>query len=135
MKRRSHWRVMCLMICFLLFFSSCEVMNVSGVSDARINEKGELILIYQNGRGQNLGVVVGEDGSNGANGADGVLETGDVIVRVAINGTATEIKRQYHVIDMMLDVRVGDVVSLEILRDGEEKTVHITVTEDCLTAY
>ena len=34
-----------------------------------------------------------------------------------------------------LDVRAGDTVTLNILRGGEEKTVSITVTEDCLTEY
>ena len=45
------------------------------------------------------------------------------------------ITRQYHMIDMMLDVRVGDTVSLTVLRNGEEVTVEIEITEDCLTAY
>ena len=67
--------------------------------------------------------------------ADGVLQAGDVLVSATINGNTTEITRQYHIIDMMLDVRVGDVVTLHILRAGEEKTVSITITEDCLTAY
>lgn len=67
--------------------------------------------------------------------ADGVLQAGDVLVSATINGNTTEITRQYHIIDMMLDVRVGDVVILNILRGGEEKTVSITITEDCLTAY
>lgn len=67
--------------------------------------------------------------------ADGVLQAGDVLVSANINGNTTEITRQYHIIDMMLDVRVGDVVTLHILRAGEEKTVSITITEDCLTAY
>ena len=30
---------------------------------------------------------------------------------------------------------VGDVITLNILRGGEEKTVEITITQDCLTAY
>ena len=38
-------------------------------------------------------------------------------------------------IDMMLDVRVGDVVTIEILRDNEKSTVQITITENCLAAY
>ena len=50
-------------------------------------------------------------------------------------GCTTEITRRYHIIDMMIDVRVGDVVTLKILRAEEEKTVSITITEDCLTAY
>ena len=67
--------------------------------------------------------------------ADGVLQAGDILVSATVNGNTTEITRQYHIIDMMLDVRVGDVVTLHILRAGEEKTVSITITEDCLTAY
>ena len=67
--------------------------------------------------------------------ADGVLQAGDVLVSANINGNTTEITRQYHIIDMMLDVRVGDVVTLKILRGGEEMTVSITITEGCLTAY
>ena len=34
---------------------------------------------------------------------------------------------------MMLDFRVGDVVEMEILRDGETQTVQITITEECLS--
>lgn len=67
--------------------------------------------------------------------ADGVLMVGDILVSATVNGVTTELTRQYHVIDMMLDVRAGDVVALDILRDGEEKTVSITVTEDCLAEY
>lgn len=42
-----------------------------GVVDAEINSQGELVLIYQDGTRQNLGVVVGKDGSNGEDGEDG----------------------------------------------------------------
>ena len=67
--------------------------------------------------------------------ADGVLQKGDVLLSATVNGEKTDITRQYHIIDMMLDVRVGDVVALEILRGNEKSTVQITITEDCLTAY
>ena len=67
--------------------------------------------------------------------ADGILQAEDILVSATVNGNTTEITRQYHIIDMMLDVRVGDVVILNILRSGEEKTVSITITEECLTAY
>ena len=67
--------------------------------------------------------------------ADGVLQAGDVLVSANINGNTTEITRQYHIIDMMLNVRVGDVVILNILRGGVEMSVSITITESCLTAY
>lgn len=67
--------------------------------------------------------------------ADGVLMAEDVLVSATLNGKTTHITRQYHVIDMMLDVRAGDVVTLDILRGGEKKTVSVTITEDSLTAY
>ncbi|MBE6619169.1 MAG: trypsin-like serine protease [Ruminococcaceae bacterium] len=67
--------------------------------------------------------------------AEGVLKEGDVLVSAAINGKSTQITRQHHIIDMMLDVRAGDTVTLNILRDGKDLSVDITVTKDCLTAY
>ena len=67
--------------------------------------------------------------------ADGKLKKDDVLLSVTINGTTTEITRQYHAIDMMIDIRVGDTVTLKVLRDGEEKSVSIEITEDCLMDY
>ena len=67
--------------------------------------------------------------------ADGILQVEDILVSATVNGNTTEITRQYHIIDMMLDVRPGDVVTFKILRGGEEMTVSITITEECLTAY
>ena len=67
--------------------------------------------------------------------ADGKLLEGDVFVSITVGDKTTEITRQYHVIDMMLSVRVGDVVELEVLRNGESEKISITITEDCLTSY
>ena len=67
--------------------------------------------------------------------ADGVLEVGDAVTSASINGVTREITRQYQIIDMMLDLRVGDTVNMNIVRDGVEMTVSITITEDCLVAY
>lgn len=36
-------------------------------------------------------------------------------ISVGANGNTAEIARQYHIIDLMLDVRAGDVVTLDIL--------------------
>ena len=38
-------------------------------------------------------------------------------------------------IGMMLDVRVNDVVTVRIIRGGEEMSVSITVTEESIVAY
>ena len=67
--------------------------------------------------------------------ADGILQAEDVLVSATVNGITTKITRQYHIIDMMLDVRAGDVVTLKILREGSEEIVSITITEECLTEY
>ena len=67
--------------------------------------------------------------------ADGILQAEDILISATLNGNTIDITRQYHIIDMMLDVRVGDVVTLKILRAGEEMNVSITITEDSLTEY
>ena len=67
--------------------------------------------------------------------ADNVLQSGDIFISATIDSDTTYITRQYHIIDLMLDMRVDDVVTIKILRDGAEMEVSITITEDCLTAY
>ena len=51
---------------------------------------------------------------------EGILEVDDVLVSAVLNGVTTEITRQYQILDLMLDVRVGDVVTVNIFRDGEK---------------
>ena len=60
-----------LLLSMFLTMVSCNGINQSGVVDAKLNEKGELILIYGDGSAQNLGAIVGEDGVNGVNGVAG----------------------------------------------------------------
>ena len=67
--------------------------------------------------------------------SDGVLREGDVLLSAVLNDKTTEITRQFHLIDLMLDLRVGDTLTLNILRNDTEKTVNITITQDCMTAY
>ena len=67
--------------------------------------------------------------------ADDLLETGDILVSASFGDKTTQITRQYDIIDMMLDVRVGDIITFNILRDSQEMTVSITITKDCLTSY
>ena len=59
----------------------------------------------------------------------------DVLVSISLDGEVTRITRQYHIVDMMLDVRIGGVVTLCILRAEEEMTVSITITEGCIVSY
>lgn len=67
--------------------------------------------------------------------AYGAVMAGDVLVSAVLNGRTYEITRQHHVIDMMLDARVGDVVTMNVIRDGEETSVSFTIVEECLTEY
>ncbi len=66
---------------------------------------------------------------------EAILRTGDVVKSITIGEDTITVTRQHHLIDAMLDVRVGDTVSLEIVRDGTETTVSTTITEDSLSAY
>ena len=67
--------------------------------------------------------------------AEGILETGDILISTTVNGKTKNISRQYHIIDMMIDVREGDTIEIKILRDNQEKTVNIKITKECLTEY
>ncbi|MGM9682828.1 MAG: S1C family serine protease [Eubacteriales bacterium] len=67
--------------------------------------------------------------------ANGILEVGDVIRSVNIGDRTINVTRRYHVIDPMLDVRVGDTVTFNIERNGVEQSVSITVTESCIADY
>ena len=67
--------------------------------------------------------------------ASDALMAEDVLVSATTGGKTVQITRQYHIIDMMLDVRAGDTVELTVLRGGEEKTVSFKITEGCLTEY
>ncbi len=66
---------------------------------------------------------------------EAILKAGDVIKKITIREKTITVTRQHHLIDAMLDVRVGDTVSLTIIRNGEETVVETTITEDCLSAY
>ena len=64
-----------------------------------------------------------------------VFKKGDVLVSVSLGDRTKTITRQHHVIDMMLNARVGDEVVFEVMRDGKIVALTVIVTEKCLTAY
>lgn len=78
--------------------------------------------------------VIINEVSNGSL-ADTKLQAGDIITSITINEKTVDITRQHHLIDTMLDARVGDEVVFSILRNGETIIVSITIDENCLTAY
>lgn len=65
--------------------------------------------------------------------ANGKLKVGDVINSITIDGVTYEVNRMFVVSECLFNARVGSVVSINITRDGTEKTVDITITESVLT--
>ena len=65
----------------------------------------------------------------------GKLKTGDVLVSASLGDKAIEITRQHHIVDFMLDARVGDELTVTVLRGDSLETVTVEITEDCLTEY
>ncbi len=67
--------------------------------------------------------------------AKGVIEVGDILHKIKLGDNEEKlIRRQYELVDTMLDARVGDTVTLTVLRNGEEVVFTCTLTEDNLTA-
>lgn len=64
-----------------------------------------------------------------------VFQIGDVLVSVTVGGTTKQVTRQHHIIDMLMTARPGDKVTFEVLRNGVNTSLTVTLTEDCLTAY
>ena len=97
---------------------------------------GELYSVYDEEMGiikQAEQVIVMETTAGAL--ADGVFKTDDVIKSITIGEKTVSVTRRHHLIDTMLDARVGDTVSFNIIRGGVEKTVNITIAASCLTEY
>lgn len=70
------------------------------------------------------------------NGLGSVLQADDVLVSFARNDQAPmSITRQHHIIDVVLTARADDVLTVTVLRGGEETELTITVTEDAMLPY
>ncbi len=97
---------------------------------------GELYSVYDEETGiiKQAEKVVAMETTAGAL-AYGVFKPDDVIKSITIGEKTVAVTRRHHLIDTMLDARVGDTVFFKIIRDGVEKTVNVTITESCLTEY
>lgn len=65
--------------------------------------------------------------------ASSILKKGDILNSISINGKKYDINRQFVVIDLMLTVREGDILTLEFERDGVKQSGTITVTALSIT--
>ena len=103
------------------------LLGVSVVSvDSRriVDEENGIVTIVED-------VMVEEVVAGGL--ADGVLEENDYLLGVTIGKRTYEITRTFIIVDAMLNVRVGDTVTLLVERDGDELELEIEITEDCIT--
>ena len=69
--------------------------------------------------------------------AFGKLTVGDKIKNVTISGSkeiSCNITRQYHLLDVLISARIGDVLTITVERNGALVDANILVTEDCLLA-
>jgi serine protease Do len=78
-------------------------------------------------------VVVTEIASTAA--AKGILEVGDVINSITVDGVRCEVSRIHHVVDSMLYARVGSSVTINVTRGGVKADLTLPITESMLTVY
>ncbi len=67
-------------------FAIAALQRGSTIAGAQINDRGELVLQYGNGKSQNLGVVVGQDGVDGKDGIGGTPGSGTDVTAAVTQG-------------------------------------------------
>ena len=77
---------------------------------------------------EDVGVVSVSDGSL----AKGVIEVGDIINSITVDGVTYDVDRMYIVTDSMLNARVGSLVTVNVTRGGKSIDVNITITESSM---
>lgn len=86
---KHQWTLPVCALILALVLSACIPQTAVGITDARINVNGELVLVYSDGREQNLGNVVGNDGAAGPKGDDGnvvITDSGNSISAASAQG-------------------------------------------------
>lgn len=64
-----------------------------------------------------------------------VLQVGDIITSISVDGKVSPVTRMHHIIDAMLDARVGSTVVFNLVRGGVETSATITVVSNMIEAY
>lgn len=67
--------------------------------------------------------------------SEGIVQEGDRLISIAVNGKEQRITRKYHAEDLLLEARVGDVVYLTVEREGEILTLELEITAMSLNSY
>ncbi|UFU05558.1 YlbL family protein [Ruania halotolerans] len=71
--------------------------------------------------------VVGADPTMGA---DGVVAEGDVVTAISSAGARTEVTTYQALANVLDETPAGSIVTLEVLRDGEETELDVVTTDD-----
>ncbi len=67
--------------------------------------------------------------------AEGALYVGDILKSAQLGDKTITITKSHQLSELLLSARPGDVLAVQVLRPGEEKTVSITLTDSCVTEY
>lgn len=62
----------------------------------------------------------------------GVLEVGDRILSVTLNGKKTPVTRNFNIVDTVLKSKVGELLVFEVVRNGSVIEKSVEITENCL---
>ena len=76
-------------------------------------------------------VVISELSST--SGAKGLIEVGDIINHITVDGVKHDVTRIYHVVDSMLYARVGSAVTVNVTRNGVATDISVPITDAMLT--
>jgi serine protease Do len=79
--------------------------------------------------------VISVDSINADSLVGSYLNIGDVINSITIDGVKHDVTRLFHVVDSMLDARVGSSVVINVTRGAQTLDVNIPIVEGMITAY
>ena len=65
--------------------------------------------------------------------AKGIIEVGDVINSITVDGKTYEVTRMFVVTDAMLNARVGSVVTINVTRDGATTNLEVKILRSALS--
>lgn len=63
----------------------------------------------------------------------GIIEVGDIINSITVDGITYEVNRMYIVVESMLNARVGSVVTVNVTRGGQSLDLVINITESAVS--
>lgn len=104
------------------------VTSTVTASKSVLNDNGTLDIVEEITVAEVIKTTTAEGYKPGA-GQD-KLKVGDVLKSVKIGDKTYAITRNYRLGDLMLNVRVGDTITINVLREGVETPVEITLDKD-----